>query len=33
MAKFIYRLDLTEEELDSIKDKLDDEIIKKLKKN
>ena len=32
MAKFIYRLDLTEEELDSIKDKLDDEIIKKLKK-
>ena len=31
MGKTIYRLDLTKEELDSIKDKLDENLIKKIK--
>jgi hypothetical protein len=31
MSKTIYRLDLTKEELDSIKDKLDENLIKKIK--
>ena len=32
MAKVIYRLDLTQEELDSIKDKLEDNLLNKIKK-
>lgn len=32
MAKIIHRLDLTQEEFDLIKDKLDEDLIKKIKK-